>query len=97
MDQAMQRDCSARVREIGSNATDVSVYPGSEQNLRFGGHPAVTCIIDWKENNTIAPHRNEFNLWLHSESMVLRFTHDVGTLAFFRWIFEPILDTIKLP
>ena len=56
----------------------------------FGGHPSASCIIDTNQGT-------EFNIWVRTESLNLRFSLTYGSLPVFRWIFEPILDTIKLP
>jgi len=99
MDQAMRETCSDRVKEMegGGSFSGVSIRPQSLQTHTLGGHPSVSCIIDYKsgQNSTA-----DFYIWVRTESLILRFslnTVNNQEMALFRWMFEPVLATIKLP
>jgi len=50
-----------------------------------GDYPSIRCIMS-----------GTFLAWVRTESLVLRFSIS-GSVAVTRWMFEPLLDTIKLP
>jgi hypothetical protein len=59
-----------------------------------GGIPSVSCIIDRK---TVSNTESIFSAWVRMETLILRFQGRAGDNSVFRWMFEPVLDTIKLP
>jgi hypothetical protein len=90
IDGALQRACEGRAKELSSVA---KVRPQSTQTRKVGGHQSLSCII---END----HALLFDIWIGTESLMMRFsTNNVGPgeIAVWRWMFEPVLDTIKLP
>jgi hypothetical protein len=92
VEQAVQKSCSSRVTELRPRdvTQKAESRPDSVRTRMFGGHPSASCIIDTNQGT-------EFNIWVRTESLNLRFSLTYGSLPVFRWIFEPILDTIKLP
>jgi hypothetical protein len=60
--------------------------PDSVQARTVAGHPSVTCLANGNSN---------IDIWVATDSLILRFSA-TGDIPTFRWIFEPILDTIDL-
>jgi hypothetical protein len=94
IEPALQRACPDRAKELSSDSQERSVRPGSIRTVRFGSYPAVSCVIDLP-----SPSKSgEFDLWVASNSLILRFHRDVDRdLPVFLWMFEPVLNGIKLP
>jgi hypothetical protein len=88
VDRAVQESCSDRVKEFHAGA---EIHPQSIQTRTVGGRPSESCIIDPKGGT------EEFDIWVRSESLIMRFLLAYPNISVFRWVFEPILDTIKLP
>jgi hypothetical protein len=90
IERALQQACDDEVK----NWTGSKVRPRSVQTRLVAGHPSLSCIID-NGNNT------NLGIWIGTESMILRFngysSGQGSELAVWRWMFEPVLDTIKLP
>jgi hypothetical protein len=62
---------------------DAKVIPA--QTRTVAGHPSVGC-----QGN------GSYSIWVASDSLIIQFTGS-GDPQIFRWMFEPILDTIQLP
>ena len=88
VDRAVQEACSNRAKELAAGA---EIHPQSIQTRTVGGRLSESCIIDRKG----APE--DFSIWVRSESLIMRFSSSYSNISVFRWVFEPILDTIKLP
>ena len=88
MDQAAERSCSDRAKDLKGQ-----IRPQSLQPRTVGGLQSASCTIDYASGEN---KNSDFYIFVRTESLILRFDPQQGT-ATFRWIFEPILDTIKLP
>jgi hypothetical protein len=86
LDQAAQRACN---EEAASNKREI--LPGSLQVRSIAGHPVASCIVT-------GTNFRQFHVWVFNSSMIVHFTPYADTpTARFRWVFEPLLETIRLP
>jgi len=97
IDGAVERACSDQVADKAAQGyTDVGIRPQSLQTRTIGGHQSISCIIDSQDQ---AKRKfTEFYAWIYTEGLILRFSPaNSGNLAVYRWAFDPVLATFKLP
>lgn len=70
--------------QVQKSCSGMEPVRGSVQARTIGGHPSVSCLVG-----------NTFNIWVRSDSLILHFATG-RDIPVFRWIFDPILDTIDL-
>jgi len=89
IDRELRKSCS-------NMATERQREPrlDSVQVRTVNGHPLLSCFIDTADKKSGG---SEFYIWVRTESLILRFTPNLSNVPIFRWMFEPVLDTIKLP
>jgi hypothetical protein len=75
-------DLEATVQKFCADAKTIPA-----QTRTVAGHPTVGCQKD---------KGNSYSIWVASDSIILQFYSNQDP-AVFRWMFEPILDTIQLP
>ena len=103
--QTLQRVMQATSRDHPRNYWDgYQVRPDSVQTRAIGGHPALTCLLDYTQgspNATDNPPQKwtRYEIWIATEDELIEFQanlsrFDVGT---FRWRFEPILAALRIP
>lgn len=91
--QALQKTMADRLKENG----DI-VRPESVETLQIGGQQALRCLASQKSapgaQNTI-----NYYVWIRTESTAVDFTTNRPPWAFavFRWRFDPVLATVKVP
>jgi hypothetical protein len=91
LDQAVQHACFDRVAEMGGKGnTEWKIRPQGVQTRVIGGYRSVSCVID-------SPGRTDFSIWIYTESLILRFSPQITELAVYRWAFDPVIATFKLP
>jgi hypothetical protein len=76
-------DLEATVQKF---CADAKAIPA--QTRTVAGHPSIGCQRD---------SGNSYSIWVGSDSLILQFSGAGVDTAIFRWMFEPILDTIQLP
>jgi hypothetical protein len=83
---------------------DYHVRPESVQTLTIGGHPALTCLLDYTQgspNATDNPPRKwtRYEAWIATEDELIEFHANLAseTVGTFRWRFEPILNSLRIP
>jgi hypothetical protein len=103
--QTLQRAMQEASREHPLSSWDgYQVRPESVQSRMIGGHPALTCLLDYTAGS---PNSNDnppskwtlYETWIATEDEVIEFRtnlrrDDVGT---FRWRFEPMLTSLRIP
>ena len=75
-------DLEATVQKFCADAKTIPA-----QTRTVAGHPSVGCQSD---------KGNSYSIWVASDSLILQFSGGQDP-QIFRWMFEPILDTIQLP
>jgi hypothetical protein len=89
--QALQKTMADRTKGNGE-----IVRPASVETFEHGGQQALRCVTDYKDNNV---SRATYYVWVRTESTAVEFRADrlAPDLAIFRWQFDPVLATLKVP
>jgi hypothetical protein len=93
VEQAVQRACDDLVKKAPN---EFVIRSNSMQKRVVGGHPSLSCIVDTVADGKV--QSTTFYTFVGTDSLILQFQrYNLQDLGVFRWRFEQILDTIKLP
>jgi hypothetical protein len=104
--QTLQRVMQATGREHPQNSWDdhYQIRADSVQTRTIAGRPALTCFLDYTQGSPNGVENpplkwTRYETWIATESELLEFRvnlrrDDVGT---FRWRFEPLLTSLRIP
>jgi len=104
--QALRQTMADKEAEVArrSNVTDWRIRPDSVQARLIGGQQALICLIDYNSHSMsngmpVTSNHHEYYAWIRTESTAIEFQFDGsnGGIAVFRFLFEPILATAKIP
>jgi hypothetical protein len=102
LQRAMQ-DASRKHPQTSWNG-DYQVRPESVQTREIGGHPALTCLLDYttgSPNSAESPPQKwtRYEAWIATEDEVIEFRLNLprDSVGTFRWRFEPILTSLRIP
>jgi hypothetical protein len=104
--QALQRALQGASRAHPQNSwmNEYQLRPDSVQTRAIGGHPALTCLLDYTQGSPNATDNppiklTRYETWIATEDELIEFhaslsSQNVGT---FRWRFEPLLSALRIP
>ena len=73
----------------------VTPQPGSVESLEIGGQQALRCVLAPGP----AGDRTNYYVWIRTEGTAVQFWVQINPWEFpvFRWNFDPVLATAKVP
>ena len=106
--QALRQTMADKLKALSGlrSAREVTVRPDSVQTRLIGGQQALICLIDTVDHSTSTdgvPVTNEYYryyAWVRTESTAIEFSFGANgreSVALFRFRFEPVLATAKIP
>ena len=106
--QALRQTMAEKSKALSGlrSAREVTVRPDSVQTRLIGGQQALICLIDTVDHGTSTdgvPVTNEYYryyAWVRTESTAIEFSFGANgreSVALFRFRFEPVLATAKIP
>jgi hypothetical protein len=89
--QALQKTMADRTSYPGETER---VRPASVEAFEIGGQQALRCLVDF----TGRPPTTTYYVWIRSESTAVEFRAVITSeFPVFRWKFDPVLATVKVP
>jgi len=89
--QALQKTMADRT---SYPAETERVRPASVEAFEIGGQQALRCLVDF----TGRPPTTTYYVWIRSESTAVEFRAVITSeFPVFRWKFDPVLATVKVP
>ena len=104
--QTLQRALQSASRTHPQNSwmNGYQLRPDSVQTRTIGGHPALTCLLDYTQgspNSVENPPRKHtrYETWIATEDELIEFKANLysETVGTFRWRFEPLLSALRIP
>jgi hypothetical protein len=105
--QALRQTMADKLEAVAHTgiAKEARVRPDSVQTRLIGGQQALICLVDQVDHSIHdgVPTTTEYYryyAWIRTESMAIEFSSDSqvrGGIALFRFVFEPLLATAKIP
>ncbi len=103
--EALQRELDRTLEPRWLNPMqNYKARPGSLQHRTVGGQQALICVFDHyqpEHPNDTLPNRAEvlYAAWIVTTGEIIEITAEPqpGSLATFRWRFEPLLDIVRIP
>jgi len=91
--QALQKTMADSAKEFSTER----LLPESVEVLEIGGHQALRCLRNYR--NSDKNPSTAYYVWIRTESTAVEFRADLSTWSFpaFRWRFDPVLATVKVP
>jgi hypothetical protein len=92
--QALQKTMADSAKEFSTER----VRPESVETLEIGGQQALRCVRDFKSSDGSNPS-TAYYVWIRTESTAVEFRASFSVWSFpvFRWKFDQMLTTVKVP
>src|ERR1039458_3443993 len=79
-------------KEMANRTGKARVRPQSVEAIEIGGQQALRCLVDGEGQSDPT-----YYVWIRTESTAVEFRTSPHQFAVFRWKFDPVLDTVKVP
>ena len=100
--QALRQTMADKLGTLAYTGREVKVRPDSVQTRLIGGQQALICLIDQMGGDGVPVTHPYYRYyaWIRTESTVIEFSFGSelrDETALFRFVFEPVLATAKIP